>query len=319
MTDLEQGQDVGVVRPSTLADLLSLDDDSLAKCSLARMNMLCAIGLPGASELDMDGVESTLVSWLPEIRRQTEHYLHAGFHHTHSDYYHGSENFLRMAMIISVTKKAFGVEYNQARIAEQDIGQEANATSKPDYRDCRDLFIHGMVEYSGNAPANGGTCCSMPLLIVSLARMLGYPAYLSTAREHVFCRWDGKGDRFNVERHNSGVAFMHDDGHYRIWPKPMNDEFITSRGALRNLTRQQELALCLSFRAYVLEANGCFSDAARVLEVAERLHPKCVHYTALKYHCWTRDRLIEPAIEKFDSFIVPSFETLALPPQGGLS
>ncbi len=292
-SDIDTPSQRGVLRPASLVELLSYGRQSLAQVDTAWMNLLCADGLPGSEYLDREQVLATLESWLPVITEQTESRLAQNFHFIHEDYYHGSANFLRMAMIVSVTKKVFGVEANQERIAEQDIGDESSAQSKPDYKDCRDLFIHGMVAYPGNDPPNGGTCCSIPALLVVLARMLDYPVFLSTARQHTFSRWDTPEERFNVERHNSGVTFMHDDEHYLSWPKPMDDAYIRAHDALKSLDPHEELAMFLSFRAYCLEANMRFEEAIEILDYSIRLHPGCRHYSAFQGYC--RNRMIVSA------------------------
>jgi hypothetical protein len=54
----------------------------------------------------------------------------------------------------------------------------------------------------------------MPVLYVAQARRLGYPVSLVTTKGHLFDRWEGRGERFNVECTGHGMN-RYDDAHYR--------------------------------------------------------------------------------------------------------
>ena len=158
-------------------------------------------------------------------------------------------------MLVTVLQQDFGVHYNLDRMRDIDFTRS------------KDLFIHGMIDDS-----NGGTCVSMPIIYVVVGRRLGYPLKLALAKEHVFARWDGQGQRFNIEATNQGMDTF-DDSYYHTWPKKMSPAEIKSGRYLRSLTRSEELALCLSNRAHCLLDNGKPIDAQVAYAQAHRLAP----------------------------------------------
>jgi len=62
----------GVYEPRSLARLLGQCPDELQGVDIAEMNLLCAAGLPGAEDLDVDRCLATLDSWAARVRRETE-------------------------------------------------------------------------------------------------------------------------------------------------------------------------------------------------------------------------------------------------------
>ena len=50
-------------KAQTLNDLLDLPVEQLADVDIAEMNLLCAVGLPGAEKLDIDHALATLSQW----------------------------------------------------------------------------------------------------------------------------------------------------------------------------------------------------------------------------------------------------------------
>lgn len=84
--------------------------------------------------------------------------------------------------MVTVLQRNLGVEYNPESM-----------TGPADCTDSRSLFLHGLLE------TGQGTCLSMPVLYVAIARRLGYPVFLVGAKQHLFARWEGDGERFNIE------------------------------------------------------------------------------------------------------------------------
>jgi Transglutaminase-like superfamily len=165
----------------TLGELAGMSDDELRRQDLALVNLRCAEGLPGSEKLDIQKCLATLNQWTQRVRAETERHLYRAHDPRYAKHYRNSEAYLRASMMIQVLQQDCGIHYNKERI--RDI----------DFTKSQDLFINGMV-----GTDNGGTCVSMPVLYTVVARRLGYPVFLVTAKAHVFCRWDDGKERFNI-------------------------------------------------------------------------------------------------------------------------
>lgn len=62
----------GVLEPQTLKELLEIPRAALCHVDLGRMNLLCAVGLPGAEELDLEGTVNQLDQWAEVVCAWTE-------------------------------------------------------------------------------------------------------------------------------------------------------------------------------------------------------------------------------------------------------
>ncbi len=143
----------------------------------------------------------------------------------------------------------------------------------PDFRDSRDLFIHGIID------GPGGTCASMPVLYVAVGRRLGYPLKLVETRGHLFIRWDdpsgcvfGLPEVFNIDGAGYGMA-SHPDDFYRTWPDPWTKADIEGGWYLKSLSREEELAAFLVTRGECLFDNGRLDEAIQAWTWASGLVP----------------------------------------------
>lgn len=251
--------------PATLAELLSLDGAALAATDVARVNLLCAEGLPGAEGLEIDHALATLDEWAERVRTETTR----NFHHFNDDpaRFHGNEGEYRFEILVTVLQQDLGVAYNPAR-ADPD----ESATTF--FADSRDLFLHGLT-----APERHlGTCASLPVLYTAVARRLGYPVRLVTARSHLFNRWEPTASSgqssFNLEGTNRGAGTIHPDEYYLAWPKPISPEQRESEGYLTSLSTAGELAIFLDTRGDCLRAADRWAEAAQAYGYAAQLVPK---------------------------------------------
>ncbi|MFO8014339.1 MAG: hypothetical protein R6X20_13660 [Phycisphaerae bacterium] len=128
----------------SLAQLLSNSPEELQGIDIGEMNLLCAEGLPGAEDLDVDRCLATLDRWADRVRRETERHLYRVQDPQYAAHYRNSEAYFRASMLLQVLQEDCGVHYNKERV--RDI----------DFTNSRDLFLHGMVGSHG-----GGTCVSM--------------------------------------------------------------------------------------------------------------------------------------------------------------
>ena len=257
--------------PTSYYDLLAMSPDELAKIDVALMNLLCAKGLPGAEDLDIPAVLKQIDEWANRCLPEIERHLYRAQDPRYADLFQGSENRVRIYLMVQVLQEDIGIRYNPDRIYT------------PDFGDARDIFIHGMLP-----GANGGTCASMPVLYTAVARRLGYPVKLVQAREHLFCRWDDGKERFNIEGAGDGLSFSPDE-HYRTWPKPLNKADLASGVFLTSMTPQQELANFLHNRGTCLHANGNLVEARVAFAESLRLDPRSANtFTALLVVCGVR-------------------------------
>src|SRR5258706_9359984 len=58
--------------PRTFEEILTLSESELGRCDIALVNLLCAIGLPGAEELDIPACLAKLDAWTEDVRCQTD-------------------------------------------------------------------------------------------------------------------------------------------------------------------------------------------------------------------------------------------------------
>jgi hypothetical protein len=248
-----------------------MSPDELAKVDVALMNLLCAKGLPGAEDLDIPAVLGQIDEWAKRCLPEIERHLYRAQDPRYVELFQGSENRVRIYLMVQVLQEDLGVHYNADRIYT------------PDFRDARDIFIHGMLP-----GANGGTCASMPVLYAAVARRLGYPVKLVQAREHLFCRWDDGKERFNIEGAGEGLSFYPDE-HYHTWPKLLSKADLASGVFLTSMTPQHELANFLHNRGTCLHVNGNVVEARAAFAESLRLEPRSANtFTALLVVCGVR-------------------------------
>lgn len=258
--------------PKTLDELLALGPDELEQVDIARVNLLCATGMPGAENLDTPGIEhalATLDRWAERVRFETDRHLYRVHDPRYAEHYRGSEAYLRASFLLQVLQEDLGVKYDMTAVGNFS------------FADSRVAFIHGMIPGPGQdiTETQGGTCASLPVLYVAVGRRLGYPLKLVTTNGHIFVRWDGEDhpnpawrERFNIEGAGEGFASFEDD-YYTTWPFPVTKHEIRVNRYLVSLTPQEEFAAFLTARGHVGEDNGQFAFAARSYENAYRYDP----------------------------------------------
>lgn len=241
-------------KAASLDELLKMSPEQLADVDIAKMNLLCATGLPGAEKLDIGKAFARLDDYAQRVRYWTDQSMW-DFRQNPSKF-ENSEAKFRVLLLISVLQKDFGVHYN-------DRG-ERNC----DFSSSKNPFIHGMID-----DTNGGTCASMPVMYVAVGRRLGYPMSLVLAKTHIFARWDDGTERFNIEGTNPRFD-DHPDSYYRKWPYPISDAELKQGWYLKPLTPAEELAVFLQNRAYCLMDNGRFKEAQLAFAHSYQLAPQ---------------------------------------------
>jgi tetratricopeptide (TPR) repeat protein len=239
-----------------------MSPEELRGVDIARLNLLCAEGLPGAEGLDAKQCLSRLDDWAQYVQRETERHLYRVADPRYAEQYRKSESYFRASMMLQILQEDCGVHYNKQRI--RDI----------DFKNSRDLFLHGMV-----GSDNGGTCVSMPVLYVAVGRRLGYPMRLVLAKGRVFARWDDPacGERFNIEGSGEGFSSFPDD-HYKTWPMSLSAADLATGHYLKSLEPAEELAVFLAARGHCLEDTGRLPETRLAYAQAHRLDPKSAEY-----------------------------------------
>lgn len=69
------GQSRKTGTPQTFEELIRLPDEAIEQLDVARMNLLCAKGLPGSENLDVDQCLSKLDEWAGHVLEQEQKYL----------------------------------------------------------------------------------------------------------------------------------------------------------------------------------------------------------------------------------------------------
>lgn len=250
-------QPVLVSLPS-LGDLALMSAAELEQQEIALLNLRCVDGL---QDVDIEKCLATLDRWVETVKRDTDRHLYR-FQQDPGEY-ENSEGYYRMMMLITVLQQDFKVHYNPDRIRSVD------------FQNPKDLFIHGIL-----VSDNGGTCVSMPVVYTAVARRLGYPVYLVTAKAHVFCRWDSKDDRFNIEATNQGMSSFGDD-YYMEWPKPITEREVKAGHYLKSLDASETFAVFLAARGHCLHDTGQLAEARVAYAIAAQKAPKQPAYQSV--------------------------------------
>ena len=224
----------------SLNQLLDMTPKELEQIDIALVNLLCAKGLSGIENLDIDKCLSTIDKWTELIRADTQNRL--SLYYQNPARYDNSVNLFKVVNMVLYLKGKLGVHYDPDCVGNWDF-------SNPDY-----IFIHGLLDGE-----RSGTCTSIPTLCVAIGRRLGYPLKLALAKGHVFFRWNGN-ERFNIEVCCKGVD-TRDDEYYKKWPDRMTYLDIKKGCFLKSLTAKEELSLFIGSRGISLRDNGRFYEA----------------------------------------------------------
>jgi len=247
--------------------LFNLSAEDVARCDIAEMNLVCAYGLTGKYDIEIEAMLKLLDTWASRCRTYISQ--KTPLYHANPRKW-GSLAKFQVQAIAKVLTKQIGIRYNA--ILDGEPGKHAAPITDP-----ADTFIHGIL-----GSRRTGTCASLPVVMVAIGRRLGYPLKLVLAPEHAFCRWDSVDERFNIEYDELGVAF-HPDDHYKEWPFKWTPQVHERNRAkpyfLISLTPQQELANFAFNRAYHLNVIGCERrmEAVATMRVAQGYWPTHTH------------------------------------------
>lgn len=260
-----------------LSELCANPDAYFERLDVGALNLICASGLPGAENIDV----AKSVDWLDEAAQRVEFQTRRHWYRfiKSPENYHDSPGYFCCYFLLQVLQEDFGVKYNPARVKDPKF-QDVRCID-PDFKDSRDLFIHGIID------GPGGTCGSMPIVYVAVGRRLGYPLKLVETKCHLFFRWEdlegsrfGFPEQFNIEGAGEGIH-TYPDGHYRKWPEPWGEADINGGYYLKSLTPSEELASFLVTRGECLSDHGRLEETIQCYRWASALAPNDPRYSAL--------------------------------------
>lgn len=254
--------------PQTYAELTALSSDKIEQVDIALMNLLCAEGLPGSENINIDECLSVLDQWA-ELVKQSEQKYSSQFFQNRQRYDNSYAKFQAVNLGLTL-KEDLKCGYNQELVKS---GAMEDIRSTRFFRNSNDLFLHGFVD------KRTGSCSSLPVLMVAIGRRCGYPLYLVTCKGHLFCRWDDGTERFNIETACPGVDSK-PDAHYKQWPYPSSESEIRTEGYLQNLTPKQELAVFAQLRASCLQESHRLDESLEAYSLALEGFPLSIHLKA---------------------------------------
>jgi hypothetical protein len=249
-----------------VAELLDKKPSNLPPVDIGALNLLCASDLSKLPEPKPEDVSKVLDSWSQHVRSETARHLYRFDQHPKE--FENSPGFFRMLMLAVVLAEDYGIQYDPRRRAMPG----APITGDGFFADPDAVFITGLL-----GSRHIGTCSSLPVLYVAIGRRLGYPLKLVTTKGHLFVRWDGNGERFNIEAAGNGVNRF-DDDYYRHWPFEIIPEEEKAEGYLQSMTPAQELACFLSVRGMCQKEAGDLKGAAESFAAAAKFAPQCESY-----------------------------------------
>ncbi|MCI0377284.1 MAG: hypothetical protein L0215_06750 [Gemmataceae bacterium] len=255
-------------------NLVWLPENELARFDVAGVNLACAEGLPGLESFDSEACLRTIEEWAERVSWTTVKKLR--LFEAHPERFYNSRDYFRVLTLVTVLQRDCGVRYNPAKISH-------DAPFTP-----LETFLFGITH------GDGGTCATMPVLYVAVARRLGYPLVLVSAKgekaTHLFARWVDPGGHFNIEATAEGLQCPPDE-HYRTGQYRLTADEEEKGAFLRSQSPRAELAGFLMERAFSWQDVGRHRRVVEAMGWACALEPKNQFYLnrfKASLNNWTR-------------------------------
>jgi hypothetical protein len=257
-------------QPKSLAELLALPPDQLGKVDIALINLLCAEGLRGSENIDVDYITRTLDGWAAHVEGETKR-NHRLFDE-HPEKFKNSLAYFRMAMLATVLVQDLRIRYNPEREKQLENGHtlRSDKDEKEFFADSKDVFIHGLLD-----DKHYGTCASLPILYVAIGRRLGYPVTLATTATHFYVRYEeGNKKHLNVEATEHRAFLTPSDEEYKNpWEMLLSDDEVKGMVYLQPMSNKEILGHSLLTRSAVLRSMKQYDKQAEVWVTAARYLP----------------------------------------------
>ena len=105
------------VEPHTLSELLDLREDKLVRVDIARMNLLCATGLPNSENIKLEEYLQTLDRWAEVIKKAEEKYL-PNFYRNPAKYENSLSKFKAITLVLTIQEDLnFFIRYTTSLFA----------------------------------------------------------------------------------------------------------------------------------------------------------------------------------------------------------
>ncbi len=270
-------------QPKTFQELLSLTPSQINKCDVGLINILCAEGLVGSENLNVEECLKSLDEVALEIKEATEkamprYYQEPSFHKNYS------VNQFKIMVMGSYVQRKLKWTYNPElawppdRATERMLQEKMQVSSK-------NVFLIGLVD-----KPHFGTCSSLPSLWVTLGTRLGYPLYTVQANTHGFARWDDGKERFNFEIVDGGASFPPDE-RYLEWPFSLTQNDLATGHYLKSQTPVEAFAYFLGCRMGFLWRSR---DREGVAACALKIHELVPNDREFMKSVWFARRALTP-------------------------
>jgi tetratricopeptide (TPR) repeat protein len=243
--------------PDNLDALTSLSNEEIQKIDIAVLNLLCAEGLPGSENIDIEYCLRTLDEWAKHILEMESKYKIAFYQNLEK--YENSYALFQGVYLKLALDLDYKCGYNMELVRS---GAMSDWTSLRMFANSKDLFIHGFVDR--DAPRTG-TCGSLPVLMTAVGRRCGYPLFFVVNKGHAFCRWDDGVHRYNFECSGKGIDYK-PDSYYMGYPHPIPPDELAVELFMQNLTPLGEYVEFLDQRAACLRWNKRYKEACEAYE-----------------------------------------------------
>ncbi len=272
------------ITPTNLAQLLALPPDQLEKVDIARIDLLCAEGLPSSTNLDVEQCLKTLDAWASEVKIETDRNYHRLI--DDPEKFQNSLGRYRMAVMAAVLCQYLRVHYDPQR--EKELFENNYFTNRESYgeaeqhffSDASDFFLQGLL-----SDKRYGTCASMPYLYVAIGRRLGYPVSIAGAYTHGYVYYDeGNGKHFNVEATEDRGFVTPSDDEYRNppWGAPSDPNYYQTHDLLQPLSNKESMANLLGERAAIFRAAGQHDEEAKTWQIAAHYFPDTLTWKGIE-------------------------------------
>lgn len=241
----------------TLWRLLDLCDADLERIDLVVMNLAVARGIPALAELEVARYARVVDEWTVQFTRWLRG-AEPRFHKT-PQHWKNDIRFFRIGMLAGYMGKYLGLGY----VPEQ---RHAGAIW---YTNPSDLFLNGLID------TKRGTCGSMPVLHVTMARRLGWPVSLACVHSHFVSRYDDGEVVYNIEATDvdRGVFAEGPDAFY-LQKYKLPRKAIASGSDLRSLTAREMLGAFVALRARHYSDTDQSAQADSEFALSRHLFPR---------------------------------------------
>ncbi len=252
--------------PENLDALMSLSNEEIQEIDIAVLNLLCAEGLPGSENIDIEYCLYTLDEWAEHVLEMEKKYKPAFYRNLEK--YENSYALFQGVYLDLALELDYKCGYNMNLVKS---GAMADWTSLRMFADSKDLFLHGFLDR--DAPRTG-TCGSLPVLMTAVGRRCGYPVYFVENKGHAFCRWDDGKHKYNFECANKGGAGYRSDAYYMAYPHPISPDELKVELFMQNLDSLGEYVTFLDQRAACLRWHKRYKEACDVYKEILRRIPR---------------------------------------------